>query len=87
VANSFVKFAQGLPLAHSPSSPYNLLELVSDLINHAKASMTSNAVVVPVYQTFTLLFEADVLRHLPDELSGLQRLARFIALGGRRILT
>jgi len=49
--------------------------------------MTSNAVVVPVYQTFTLLFEADVLRHLPDELSGLQRLARFIALGGRGILT
>jgi hypothetical protein len=72
VANSLVKFAQGLPLSRSSTSPYSLLELVNDLINRAKSNMSSNAVVVPVLQTFTILLEADALRQLPQDPFGLQ---------------
>lgn len=67
------KFAEDLPLTRTPTSAYSLIELVDDLINHAKSHINSNVVVVPVLQAFTVLLEADVLRHLSDEPAGLQR--------------
>jgi hypothetical protein len=73
VADNLVKFAQGLPLVKDPTSTYNLSELVVDLINHAKSNMTANSIVVPVFRTFNVLLEADVLRQLPNEVSGLPR--------------
>lgn len=73
VARSLIKFTQGLPLSRSPTSPYSVLELVNDLINHAKSNMASNAIVVPVFQTFTILLEADALRQVPRDPYGLQR--------------
>jgi len=73
VADNLVKFAQGLPLVKDQTSTYSLSELVVDLIDHAKSNMTSNAIVIPVFQTFNILLEADVLRQLPDEVSGLPR--------------
>ena len=73
VADNLVKFVQGLPLVKDQTSTYSLSELVVDLIDHAKSNMTSNAVVVPVFQTFNILLEADLLRQLPNEVSGLQR--------------
>ncbi|PPQ80979.1 hypothetical protein CVT25_015132 [Psilocybe cyanescens] len=85
VANSLVKFAQGLPLVRGPASSYSLLELVADLISHAKSNMTSNAVVVPVFQTFTILLEADVLRQLPSEPSGLQSLKTLVHMTTKNI--
>ena len=73
VADNLVKFAQGLPLVKDQTSTYSLSELVIDLIDHAKSNMTSNAIVVPVFRTFNVLLEADVLRQLPYEVSGLQK--------------
>ena len=73
VADNLVKFAQGLPLVEDQTSTYSLSELVIDLIDHAKSNMTSNAIVVPVFRTFNVLLEADVLRQLPYEVSGLQK--------------
>lgn len=73
MASSLVKYAQGLPSVRTPTSTYSVLELVDDLIGYAKSNMTSNTVVVPVFQTFTILLEADVLRHIVDEPSGLKR--------------
>jgi tubulin-specific chaperone D len=73
VADNLVKFAQGLPLVKDRTSTYSLSELVVDLIDHAKSNMTANAIIVPVFQTFSVLLEADVLRELPNEVSGLRR--------------
>ena len=73
VADNLVKFAQGLPLVKDQTSTYSLSELVVDLMDHAKSNMTANAIVVPVFQTFNVLLEADVLRQLPNEVSGLRR--------------
>ena len=72
-ADNLVKFAQALPLVKHQSSTYSLSELAVDLIDHAKSNMTSNAIVVPVFQTFNILLEADVLRQLPNEVVGLRR--------------
>ena len=73
MADNLVKFAQDLPLVNNSTSTYSLSELVVDLIDHAKSNMTSNAIVVPVFRTFSILLEADVLSQLPNEASGLRR--------------
>lgn len=73
VAENLVKFARGLPFVKDQASTYSLSELVVDLIDQAKSNMTSNAVVVPVFQTLNILLEADVLRQLPNSVSGLRR--------------
>ncbi|KAF8957293.1 tubulin folding cofactor D C terminal-domain-containing protein [Flammula alnicola] len=85
VSNSLVKFSQELPLAGGLKSAYSLLDLVNDLINHAKSHMTSNAVVVPVYQTFTLLLEADALRHVPEEPAGRRSLQTLLNMTSRNV--
>ncbi|KAF8955289.1 TBCD protein [Flammula alnicola] len=85
VSNSLVKFSQELPLAGGPESAYSLLDLVNDLISHAKSHMTSNAVVVPVYQTFTLLLEADALRHVPEEPAGRRSLQTLLNMTSRNV--
>jgi hypothetical protein len=73
ITSSLTKFAEDLPLTKTPTSAYSLIELVDDLIKHAKSHITSNVVVVPVLQAFTALLEADVLRHLADVPAGLRR--------------
>ena len=73
VADNLVKFALALPLLKDQTSTYSVSELVVDLIDYAKSNMTSNAIVVPVFRTFNVLLEADVLRQLPNEVTGLPR--------------
>ena len=73
MADNLVKFALALPLLKDQTSAYSVSELVVDLIDHAKSNMTSNAIVVPVFRTFNVLLEADVLRQLPNEVTGLPR--------------
>ncbi|KAF8158379.1 TBCD protein [Crassisporium funariophilum] len=85
VGNSLVQFAKRLPLAPCSTTGYSLLELVVDLIGHAKAHMTSNAVVLPVFQTFNLLLEADVLRQLPNEQLGMQSLKTLLHMSSQNV--
>lgn len=73
MADNLVKFALALPLLKDQTSTYSVSELVVDLIDYAKSNMTSNAIVVPVFRTFNVLLEADVLRQLPNEVTGLPR--------------
>lgn len=68
-----VSYAQALPLTDVTGKAYSLVGLVGDLVNHAKSNMITNAVVVPVIQTFTLLLEADALRQLPADSTGLKQ--------------
>ena len=76
MSNSFVEFAQVLPIARSAETTYSLSELVSDLIDFAKSNVTSNTVIVPVFQAFVLLLEVDALRELTAECDGWKRLVR-----------
>lgn len=78
MSNSFVEFAQVLPLARSPQTTYSLSELVSDLIDFGKTNAASNTVIVPVFQTFVLLLEADAFRELAALSDGRNRSAWFI---------
>lgn len=73
MSSNFVEFAQVLPIARSLETTYSLSELVSDLIDFGKANVTSNLAIVPVFQTFVLLLEADLLQDLAAESDGWER--------------
>ena len=52
---------------------YSLPSLIQDLADHAKAHLNTNAIIVPVLQTFNCLLEADTLQRLsrhPNNLNG-----------------
>ena len=73
MSSNFVEFAQVLPIARSLETTYSLSELVSDLIDFGKANVTSNLAIVPFFQTFVLLLEADVLQDLAAESDGWEK--------------
>jgi tubulin-specific chaperone D len=74
-----VAYARSLPLG---GVTYNLVNLAQDLINHAKANTSSNAVVIPILQTFTILLEADVLQRLNLHPDGLAACVRHVCITG-----
>ncbi|PPR01746.1 hypothetical protein CVT24_001566 [Panaeolus cyanescens] len=85
VSKNLVAFSQSLPLSATPNSPYSLLEFLTDLINHAKSHMTSNPVVIPVFQTLNIMFEAYLLDELPKEPSGLQLLKTLLHMASKNV--
>lgn len=60
-------------LSVSNGEGYTLVSLVKDIMNVAKTNMSSNAIVIPVLQTVTILLEADVLRTVVDCSDGKER--------------
>lgn len=66
-------YVDSLPVDNSSDTEYSLLAFVGDLIDHAQSHLTSNAVVVPVLQTFNVLLEADTLERLLSVSDGLER--------------
>ncbi|KAG1872410.1 tubulin folding cofactor D C terminal-domain-containing protein [Suillus subalutaceus] len=85
VSSSLVSFAQGLPLSPNDSG-YSLFELCDDLIECAQGKTTSNAVVVPILQTFNMFLEADVLSHLSSVDSGPSILEKLLNIATRNVL-
>ncbi|KAF9046718.1 armadillo-type protein [Panaeolus papilionaceus] len=85
VSKNLVAFSQSLPLTATSNPPYSLLEFLADLVNYAKSNMTSNPVVIPVFQTFNIMFEADVLEEIPNEPSGLQLLKTLLHMASKNI--
>lgn len=67
-----VGYARSLPVS-APGATYDLTSLVDDLIDYARLHITSNTVVVPVFQTFNVLLEADVLGALSGHPEGVKR--------------
>ncbi|OAX38758.1 ARM repeat-containing protein [Rhizopogon vinicolor AM-OR11-026] len=84
VSSSLVSFAQGLPLSPGDSD-YSLVELCDDLIECAQGRTASNAVVVPVLQTFNMFLEADVLSHLSEIDHGPSQLAKLLNIATRNV--
>ncbi|KAG1906602.1 tubulin folding cofactor D C terminal-domain-containing protein [Suillus fuscotomentosus] len=83
-SSSLVSFAQGLPLLAGDSG-YSLSELCDDLIECAQGRTTSNAVVVPILQTFNMLLEADVLSRLSSVDNGPSKLERLLNIATRNV--
>ncbi|KAF7978518.1 hypothetical protein HWV62_45689 [Athelia sp. TMB] len=48
VATSLITYAQDIPLQDPANSQYDLLSLISDILNYAKSNLKSNTVVVPL---------------------------------------
>jgi hypothetical protein len=61
--HSLVSYAKSLPLSDSATG-YDLCQLVDDLLEYAKENMSSNAIAIPVLQTFGVLLDAEALTRL-----------------------
>ncbi|KAJ6508836.1 TBCD protein [Mycena sanguinolenta] len=92
VGLSLVNYSKNLSLAGDVSAEveeaklgYNLVTLVQDLLAHARANLTSNAVVVPVLQTFNVLLEADALRRLSEDPKGESSLQDLLSIVSRNV--
>ncbi|KAF7365243.1 TFCD-C domain-containing protein [Mycena venus] len=90
VGLSLVEYSKNLPLvggAHAQEAEmgYNLVALARDLLAHARANFTANAVVVPVLQTFNVLLEADALRRLPEDPKGEKSLQELLSIVTRNV--
>lgn len=70
-SHSLVAYAKELPI-QSTEDAYGRLNLVMDLLNHARSNLGSNATVIPVLQTFNVLLEADALEDLVGHDEGLK---------------
>ncbi|KAH7921320.1 ARM repeat-containing protein [Leucogyrophana mollusca] len=81
---SLAEYAKKLPLAPS-GNEYSLLGLTSDLLDLVKSQLTSNAIVVPVLQTFNLLLEADALEGLHTAQDGASQLEALITVSSKNI--
>ncbi|KAL0578630.1 hypothetical protein V5O48_003373 [Marasmius crinis-equi] len=60
-ATSLVSYVRSLPAHSTDIGQYDAVALGNDLYQHAKANLTSNAVMVPVLQVFNVLLEGDAL--------------------------
>ncbi|KAF8208916.1 TBCD protein [Mycena galopus ATCC 62051] len=89
VGLSLVEYSKSLPLAGDVSAEaklgYNLVALAGDLLAHARSNFTSNAVVVPVLQTFNVLLEADALRRLTEDSKGETSLQDLLSVVSRNV--
>ncbi|EGO23938.1 hypothetical protein SERLADRAFT_450239 [Serpula lacrymans var. lacrymans S7.9] len=83
-SSSLIAYSNNLPVSLSDTG-YSLGGLARDLIDYAQSHVTSNAVVVPVLQTFNLLLEADALARLPQTSEGLKCLDALVSLTTRNI--
>ncbi|TFK40548.1 TBCD protein [Crucibulum laeve] len=85
LATSLVKYVRQLPTTADRSNAYTVVTFVDNMIYHAKSRITSNAVVIPVFQAFNVLFEGDALRQLEDEPSGMKSLGELLSISSRGV--
>lgn len=75
-----ITYAKSLPVYLPALSDYDLVSFVGDIIRHVKSNLKSNAVVIPVLQTFNILIVGDALDRLSEESSGIDRYAFSLTL-------
>ncbi|KAG6890812.1 hypothetical protein C0995_003245 [Termitomyces sp. Mi166 len=72
LAASLITYVKLLPVTNKERG-YDLHTLVEDLIARAKSNLASNAIVIPVLQTFNVLLEGDALTKIFDDPLGSKR--------------
>ncbi|KXN88249.1 Tubulin-specific chaperone D [Leucoagaricus sp. SymC.cos] len=80
---SIAAYAKSLPVSND--NGYTLRDLMIDTMAVAQKNITSNVVVVPVLQTFTILLEADALRPLADAPEGKESLSSLLNMATRNV--
>ncbi|KAH7912534.1 ARM repeat-containing protein [Hygrophoropsis aurantiaca] len=83
-STSITEYAKNLPL-ESTGDRYSLLGLTNDLLDLVKTQLASNTIVVPVFQTFNLLLESDILECLQTSQDGLTQLDTLISVSSKNI--
>lgn len=76
VTASLIAYVRDLPVNTTQPGAYDQRSLVQDLVDQASRNLSSNNVVVPVLQTFSVLLESDVFDALPEDPTGLTRYVR-----------
>jgi len=72
LANSLTAYVADMPVVPpSNSLSYSLVALCTDLVQSLEPNMTSNAIVVPTFQTFNVLLEAGSLRNIGQDITGI----------------
>ncbi|KAK0503901.1 TBCD protein [Armillaria luteobubalina] len=84
VSTSLSAYARSLP-ANGPTDAYDLVTFANDLIKYAQANLTSNNIIIPVLQTFSVLLEAGALEKLSSDDSGIRSLDRLHLLASRHV--
>ncbi|KAJ3566930.1 hypothetical protein NP233_g6689 [Leucocoprinus birnbaumii] len=82
-ATSIAAYAKSLPA--TDENGYSLVGLVNDIMDIAKKNPSSNAVVIPVLQTFTILLEAEALTALADCSEGMESFSALLDLAARNV--
>lgn len=67
---SLASYTKTLPLTATSETEYSLSEFANDLIDLAQSNPTSNNIIIPVLQTFNMLFEEDALVSLSESERG-----------------
>lgn len=67
-----MQYLENIPIT-SASEDYTLVKFVDDLLERVAANIASNAIVIPIFQSFNLLLEADILSRLGDDDGGRER--------------
>lgn len=82
-ATSIAAYAKSLPVVDGAG--YTLVGLTNDIMDVAKKNLASNAVVMPMLQTFTILLEAEALETLADYPEGMESLSSLLDLATKNV--
>ncbi|KAI0732028.1 TBCD protein [Fomitopsis betulina] len=85
VTASLVAYVRDLPVNTAKPGAHNQRSLVQDLVKQASRNLSSNNVVVPVLQTFSVLLESDVFDALPEDPTGLASLRSLLSIATRNV--
>jgi hypothetical protein len=83
---SLANYTKTLPLTSLSEAEYSLSEFASDLIGLAQSNPTSNTVVIPVLQTFNMLFEEDALVALSGSERGAACVTALLSISCKNVL-
>ncbi|KAJ2930923.1 hypothetical protein H1R20_g6183, partial [Candolleomyces eurysporus] len=84
VSSAVVEYMKSIPTT-SEGDEYSVAAFVDDLLDRATSNITSNAIVIPLFQTFNILLEAEILHRLADDSDGCTRLQRLCACATKNV--
>lgn len=72
MASSLVEYVQTLPVDDGMET-YSRVQFVENLVDRVRSNLNSNAIAIPIFQTFNVVLEGGALQELSDDPRGLQR--------------
>ncbi|KAH0832066.1 hypothetical protein J3R83DRAFT_12974 [Lanmaoa asiatica] len=85
-STSLASYTKTLPLTAFSEGDYSLSEFASDLVGLAQSNPASNNIVIPVLQTFNMLFEEDVLVSLSESERGAACVEALLSISCKNVL-